>query len=142
MVQAYIIDTSALIQAFVEDEFTKQALTLIKNVFLQGITLHTPEFVLLECGNIVWKRTQFNNLALTSALTAIKKIQSVPIKYHFALNYLPRAVEIGVQNQLAIYDSIVVTLAEALKLPLITHDKRQLDVAKAINIPIKSLDDL
>lgn len=142
MVQAYVIDTSALIQAFIQDTFTAQALSLIKAVFTAGVLLHTPEFSLLECGNIVWKQTQFGGLALNNAKTAIKKIQSVPIKYHLALQYLPRAIEIGVQHKLAIYDSIVVTLAETLQLPMITHDKRQSVVAQAIGITVKSLDSL
>lgn len=140
MVQAYVIDTSALIQAFIQDTFTIEALALIKDVFTTGLLLHTPEFVLLECGNIVWKQTQFSGLSLNTAQIAIKKIQSVPIKYHLAMNYMPRAVEIGVLHQLAIYDSIVVTLAENMKLPLITHDKRQSVVAQAIGVVVKSLD--
>lgn len=142
MVQAYVIDTSALIQAFIQDTFTTQALSLIKQVFTAGVLLHTPEFVLLECGNIVWKQTQFGGLSLSGAQTAIKKIQSVPIKYHIAIQFLPRAIEIGVQNRLAIYDSIVVTLAENLRLPLITHDQRQATIAQAIGITVKPLNKL
>ena len=111
MVQAYVIDTSALIQAFIQDEYTLNALELVKSIFKQGVILHVPEFVLLECGNIIWKRTQFNDVSLETAIATIKKVQSIPIKHYLALNYLPRAVEIGVQHHLAVYDSIVVTLA-------------------------------
>jgi predicted nucleic acid-binding protein len=141
MVQAYVIDTSALIQAFIEDTYTVNALELVKNIFKQSVVLHVSEFVLLECGNIVWKRTQFNDVSLETALIAVKKIQSIPIKYHLALNYLTRAVEIGIQHKLAVYDSIVISVAEALKLPLITHDKRQEAVAITLGITIKSLQD-
>ncbi|MFB2881319.1 type II toxin-antitoxin system VapC family toxin [Floridanema aerugineum] len=63
-------------------------------------------------------------------------LQIVPIK-----ELLPRAFEIGLAHQLAIYDSLYIALALNLNCPLITVDDRQLNAAIANSVIIKPITD-
>jgi len=54
---------------------------------------------------------------------------------------MPRALEIGLKHQLAIYDSIYIALAEKLNYPLITVDQKQAKASQAEGITLKNIAD-
>jgi predicted nucleic acid-binding protein len=57
------------------------------------------------------------------------------------MELLPRALEIGLNNQLAVYDSVHIALAEKLGLPLITVDAKQATAATASGVVLKPITD-
>lgn len=54
---------------------------------------------------------------------------------------LPRALEIGLKHQLAVYDSVYIALAEQLGYSLITDDGKQAAAATAEGITLKPITD-
>ena len=53
MVQ-FVVDTSVLVQAFVEDKESPHVLTLIRELAKKETTLlYVPEFCILECTNVL-----------------------------------------------------------------------------------------
>jgi len=54
---------------------------------------------------------------------------------------MPRALEIGLKHQLAIYDSIYIALAEKLNYPLITVDQKQAKASQAEGVTLKNIAD-
>jgi predicted nucleic acid-binding protein len=55
--------------------------------------------------------------------------------------FIPRALQIGLATQLAIYDSLYLALAESLNCALITVDQKQSEAAISTQIPIKAIAD-
>ena len=142
MVQEYIVDASVLIQGFIRDTDTAHAQTLLKSLFDPEPTiLHVPEFCLLECTNILWKQVQFHNIPLVDMQKAVSRPLSTPLTVQPVIGLLPRALAIGVQENLAIYDSLYLALGESLKHPLITVDVRQAAAANKVGIAVKALTD-
>ncbi len=54
---------------------------------------------------------------------------------------LVRALQIGLEHKLAIYDSVYIALAEKHNLPLITADARQAAAAQQVGVTLKPVTD-
>jgi predicted nucleic acid-binding protein len=142
VVQTYIVDASVLIQGFAEDNDSARVQSLIKSLFEpEPPTLIVPEFCLLECANILWKRTSFHGLPPDVMQRTLTNLTTTPLTIQPIIPLLPRALTIGVQHQLAVYDSVYIAISETLQHPLITVDERQEKAAVAVGISLKSLTD-
>lgn len=142
MVQAFVIDPSVLIQGYIQDNQTAYVQTLLKGLTdLVPTVLHTPEFCLLECANILWKQVRFHSITAGSVKQALIRLENTPLVVHSARSLLPRALTIGLDHELAIYDSIYIALAELLVLPLLTVDARQRIAAQKLGVTLKAITD-
>lgn len=136
----YIVDTSILIQHFVEDTNT----TLVDRLVNQlGITVEliVPDICLAECTNVLWKRVRFGGVLASDAELLLVDLLVLPLTILPASKFLPRALQIGLRHSLAIYDSVYIALAESMNYPLITADSRQGAVSSSIGVTIKSIQD-
>lgn len=143
MVQEYIVDASVLIQAFVVEPNTRRVRTLLKTLYEapSPAVLHIPEFCLLECTNILWKKVQFHGSKLADMQRAVIALLNAPLTVEPVTSMLPRALDIGAAHNLAIYDSLYIALSEKLTHPLITVDQRQQSTAEKVGIRLKPLSD-
>jgi predicted nucleic acid-binding protein len=84
MTATYVVDTSVVIQRFIADSYTDQTKALFSGL-QQSDELWIPEFCLIECANVFWKRVRFSNMPqaqaeqLTIDLIALP-LQIAPIK--------------------------------------------------------------
>ncbi|MCA0456637.1 MAG: type II toxin-antitoxin system VapC family toxin [Chloroflexi bacterium] len=136
----YVVDASVVIQHFIPDTFTFNADSLFDEIS-KTLEIHVPEFCLLECTNVLWKQVRFNNLTVADAKASIQDLLLLPIYVEPAPLLLQRALEIGVEHQLAVYDSTYIALAERLGYPLVTVDARQETAARAVGIALKPVTD-
>ncbi len=137
-----VLDASVLIQAYVREPDTARVQTLLQGLEApQSSRLHVPVFCLLECTNVLWKHIRFHNMPVTYAKTAIGQMTSLPLIVHPATDLLSRALTVGLEHELAIYDALYIALAEQLACPLVTADERQADTADATGVVLKPLAD-
>jgi predicted nucleic acid-binding protein len=137
-----VLDASVLIQAFVQEADTLRVQTLLQGLATDDPDeLHIPEFCLLECANVLWKQARFQGMPASHAAQALAQMQSLPLIVHSSVDLLPRALTIGLDQQLAVYDALYIALAVSLALPLVTADERQRLAATASGIPLKPLAD-
>jgi predicted nucleic acid-binding protein len=138
----WIIDPSVLIQFYIVDTFSLRVRTLMGGLSKSPPDqFYIPEFGLLECTNILWKHVRFSGLSIDHAKQSIQQLRDLPLIVHSARNILDRAFEIGIQHQLAVYDSAYIALAENLDYPLISVDAKQLKVAAEVGIKLKPVTD-
>jgi predicted nucleic acid-binding protein len=105
VVQAFVIDPSVLIQGFIQDTQTAHVQTLLRALIEpDSLILHTPEFCFLECTNILWKQARFHNVSIENVSRSLVRLQQTPVTVHPASSLLARALTIGIENELAIYD--------------------------------------
>lgn len=139
----FVIDASVLIQAYVKEEQSDNVLAFLSGLETPGkLTLHVPEFCLLECTNVIWKHVRLHGMPVQQAKRAIQHLSQLPLTIQPAVEYLEAALMLGIQNGLAIYDALYLALAADLNIPLLTADVRQGEVAQANGILIKSPADL
>lgn len=136
----YVIDASVVVQLLITDTYSAETENLFDSVE-DGNKLVVPEFGLLECTNVLWKHVRFHNLPQADAERLVKDLIQLDIVVTPATGLMPRALEIGLKHQLAIYDSIYIALAEKLNYPLITVDQRQAKASQAEGITLKDITD-
>jgi predicted nucleic acid-binding protein len=126
----YIVDATIIIQHLITESMTAHADALFDEVG-NTVTLHAPVFCLLEATNVIWKHVRFQRMPISEAEILVADLVALPITISPVEDLLPRALQIGLAHQLAVYDSVYIALAEKLKLPLITVDARQSNAASA-----------
>ncbi len=141
MTVAYVVDTSVLIQGYINDPNTKRMHELLRLATNSNVSLIVPEFALVECANVLWKRVRFHGADQENTLQRIKDVIISPLQVYSSLGLLPRALDIGLAQTLAVYDCVHIALAENLQCPLITIDERQANAATAVGVTLKSITD-
>ncbi len=136
----YVVDASVVIQRLIRDTYTPHVRALFNG--LDNLTqIHVPEFCLLECANVLWKEVRFRGMPHTTAKLLIADLKVLPLNVVDVAVVLERSLEIGVQHQLAVYDSAYIALAERLSYPFVTVDARQEQAARAVGVTLKSITD-
>lgn len=140
MVERYVVDTSAVMQRFIVEVNTPQVRRLFAEM-AQEVTLVVPEFCLLECTNVLWKQVRFQGMPQQTAEYLLKDLLALSLQVMSVGQLMPRALQIGLTNQLAIYDSLFIVLAERLDCALITVDQKQAAAAHSVQITLKPITD-
>ncbi len=136
----YVLDANVLIQGYILEENTKRVQTLLQALAkADADEFNVPEFCLVECTNVLWKQVRLQGMPVETARRSINEMRFLPLVVHKATDLLPRAFDIGLLPNLAIYDAIYIALAEQLRCPLITADTKQSTVAASIGITIKPI---
>jgi predicted nucleic acid-binding protein len=136
----YVVDASVVIQYAIAQTYTSEARGLVARMY-QGDQLFIPEFCLLECVNVLWKEVRFRGLPQTQAEQIIAELLSLAFRIMPTVHHLPRALQIGLSCQLAVYGSLYIALALNLDCPLVTVDDRQGNGAIACGVILKPITD-
>ncbi len=140
MATRYVVDASAIGHYLDPDIYTTEVTNLLAGL-AQGTELYVPEFCLLECTNVLWKHVRFDGLPESDAQETISDLLQLPFQIVPIRSLLPRALQIGLNHQLAVYDSLYIALALDLNCPLITVDSRQAIAATASGVILKPITD-
>src|SRR6266849_1318824 len=127
----FAVDATVVISRFVRESYTAQAVALFTRL-QAGDRLYVPEFCRLECINVLWKHVRFHGVTRSQATQAIQDLLAVPLTITPAEPVYTRALTIGLDHELAVYDSIYIALAEKHHCPLITLDGPQQRAAVAV----------
>jgi predicted nucleic acid-binding protein len=138
--QSYVADVSVIVQHVVTDTYTANVDALFDQLG-ETLVLVVPEFALLECGNVLWKRVRFHRLPSDEAATLLSDLIALPFTIIPSATVLSRALQIGLAHSLAVYDSVYIALAEQLHFPLLTTDTRQQIAAEQTGVVIKPITD-
>ena len=136
----YVLDASIVAQYLITDTYTPQSRVLVAQLKM-GVELCTPELCLAECANVLWKQVRFHGMPRPQAEQLIIDLGALTLTAMQTVILLPRALEIGLDHNLAVYNSIYIALAENLNAPLITVDQRQAQVARAVGVTLKPITD-
>ncbi len=138
----FVIDPSVLIQAYVREPDTDNVLAMLDGLKQPAsVTLHAPEFCVVECTNILWRHVRFQGMPIDRAQKAVKALTDLPLTVHLASAYLSDALSLGLSHELAVYDSIYIALAKTLSFPLITADGKQEQAALTAGVTVKPVTD-
>ena len=136
----YVVDASVVIQYAIAQTYTPEARGLVARMY-QGDQLCIPAFCLLECVNVLWKEVRFRGLPQAQAEQIVDELLSLAFRIMPTVHHLPRALQIGLSCQLAVYDSLYIALALNLDCPLVTVDDRQGNGAIACGVTLKPITD-
>lgn len=136
----YVVDASIVIQHLITDRYTPNVDALFEQLN-QDVRLHAPEFCVVECTNILWKNVRRSTLPQDRALDLATDVANLQITFANINESLQSALEIGLRQGLAVYDSVYIALARALNCPLITDDEKQAKAASSEGVRVKPITD-
>ena len=131
-----VLDTSATIPWFLDDETDDQALPRLKRVSDEGAIV--PRLWHLELGNVLLRALRRGRLSRERLGTALEVLALMPVEVdadteRYALS---ATLELAEQFRLTLYDAAYLELAHRRRHPLATNDRQLIDAAIALGVPL------
>jgi predicted nucleic acid-binding protein len=118
-VNTFVIDASIAVKWVVDEDGTREALTL-----RQKAKVIAPELLVAECANILWNKVQRNELLKEEALLAARLLQGVEIELRPMRSLFETATRISIEINHPAYDCVYLALAGVSKCQFVTADQR------------------
>ena len=118
-----VVDASVAIKWFVPEPLSNEAERLLGG----GDALFAPDFLLIECGNIVWKKVRLGELARGDGNAALAALLSGPVSLVDTTPLLERALHLAHEIDHPLYDCLYLATAEAVAATVATADRRFFD---------------
>jgi predicted nucleic acid-binding protein len=115
-----VVDASVAIKWFLPEIHSDAALRVLAG----GHTLHAPDLIFAEFGNVLWKRVWRNEMSKAEAGATIGALLSVPLHVQSSQSFIPLAVEIAFAANRTVYDSLYLAAAIVHRFPLVTADAK------------------
>ena len=120
----YVIDTSVLVKTVIPEDYSLAAINIVSLHQASGIRLIAPDYVLLECANVLWKHSLRNNLPTANMVSALRVLHGHGISLIPHSELLEDALNFAIRVGIAIYDALFCVLAQRERAELITADLR------------------
>jgi predicted nucleic acid-binding protein len=123
-----LIDTSTIVKVFAKESGWEAAEE-------QMLSTRTIPLALVELGNALLNKIKDKEMAETTALILLNQY----VKYAVLTDqskYLEEALKIGLENKLAIYDSLFIAVALGEGYGLLTSDGPQAGVAAKLGVKV------
>ena len=75
----HIADTNVLVKYVVPEEFSSVARRIIGQYDDAQLRLIAPDYIFIECANVLWKYVRRNNLSVANAVSALRELQRLNI---------------------------------------------------------------
>jgi predicted nucleic acid-binding protein len=91
-------------------------------LLVQQHTLHAPDLIFSEFGNVLWKRVRKNEITKNEANATLEGLLTLYLQVQPSQSLIPLALEIACAANRTVYDSLYLAAAIALQSPLVTAD--------------------
>jgi predicted nucleic acid-binding protein len=118
-----VVDASVAIKWFVPESLSNEAERLLGG----GEALFAPDFLLIEFGNIIWKKVRLGELARDDGDVALAALRNGPVGLVGTTPFVERALHLAHEIEHPLYDCLYLATAEAIAARLATADRRFYD---------------
>lgn len=91
---------------------------------LGGFDLRAPDFLMVECGNAIWRHVQLGETGSHEATQQLAQIRGVPMELVATIDLVDRAFSLSLDLGHPIYDCLYLALALATDARMVTADRR------------------
>ncbi len=131
----YVIDASVAVKWYIPEPLSDPASRYLKELKERKAVLTSPDLIIAEIGNVVWKKLKNEELSLEeSRMIADALSASFPAELCPASELIPAALEIAAAIGLTVYDSLYLALAVSSEAVLVTADKELAQSASGASI--------
>ncbi len=137
----HIADTNVLVKYAVPEEFSSVARRIIGQYDDVQLRLIAPDYIFIECANVLWKYVRRNNLSVANAVSALRELQrlNIPLIPHGEL--LEDALLFAANTGITVYDALFCVLARRENAELITADIALVNRLVGTSIRVRPLAD-
>ena len=122
----FVVDASVAIKWFFPEIHGDAALGLLEGQH----TLHAPDVIFSEFGNVLWKRFRKNQISTKEASATIEALLSVPLQVQSTQSLIPLALEIACGTHRTVYDSLYLAAATVQQSLFVTADSKLYNALK------------
>ncbi len=122
-----VVDASVVIKWHVSEIHSDAALLLLRD---DGPTLHVPDLLFAEVGNILWKKFRRSELMAEQARGICRVVAVAPLIVHPARPLVEAALEIAIGSGRTVYDSLYIALAVHMDCQFVTADEKLYNALK------------
>ena len=116
----FVIDASVAVKWFLPEIYSDAALRLLG----QQHTLHAPDLIFSEFGNVLWKRFRKNEISKNEANATLEGLLTLHLQTQPSQLLIPLALEIACGENRSGYDTLYLAAAIALESRLVTADAK------------------
>jgi predicted nucleic acid-binding protein len=120
MMAACVIDASVAIKWVITEDGTEAA----NHLRWAGTAFNAPELLVPETGDILWKKVLRNELTQAEAELACGILRLAKIEIHEMGHHALVALQMALALEHPVYDATYLALAQALRIPMVTADRR------------------
>jgi predicted nucleic acid-binding protein len=120
-----IVDASVALKWVLDEEGSDAA----ERLQLQE-TLATPDFLIVECANVLRTKARRGQLSPADARGALAAIRAVPIQLFMASEYAVAAQVLALEIDQTVYDCLYLAVALAQRAVLVTADRAFADAVR------------
>ena len=135
----YVIDTNVLVKYVMPEEFSDVARRIIGQYDDAQLRLIAPDFVFVECANVLWKYIRRNNLSIANATSALRELRGLNIPLVPQRELLEDALLFAANTGVTVYDAMFCVLAQREDAELITADMALINRLSGTIIRVSSL---
>jgi predicted nucleic acid-binding protein len=115
-----VVDASVVVKWFVDEPLHERARQLLKG----RESLHAPDLLISEIGNIVWKKVIRGEIEEQQAQKIASALRDAPISLQPSIDLIDRALQIALSIKHPVYDCVYISCAEMLGSVFVTADER------------------
>ncbi len=115
-----VIDASVVAASLLLEEFEEDASALLASSRVQM----APAIIFAEVGNVIWKRFRRQEIHEVEARKLLNVFSRLPIEITPSEKLIESALQIAMQYDRSVYDSLYVALAVKSDAVMVTADKR------------------
>lgn len=116
----YVLDASIAIKWFIPEVYSDAARRLVAS----NHTFLVPDFFFPEVGNVLWKRVRRGEDTAENARQILADLNAVPVEVYLSQPLMPLALDIALQTDRAVYDSLYLALAITQQCQMVTADEK------------------
>lgn len=113
-----VVDASVAVKWVVEEEGSDAATALRKK------ELAAPALLLAECANALWAKARRDQLSSEEARECLDLLRAAPVTLVAMEELAPSALDLALELQQTVYDSLYLALGLKLDAPVVTADRR------------------
>ena len=130
----YVIDTSALVKYVLPAEYDDNLERIISLHQESGIQLVAPDFILVECANVLWKVARRVDTPGEDVMERLDRLRRINIRLVSQTDLLDDALRIALNIEITVYDALYCALARRENAEIITEDRRLRNALDQTNI--------
>lgn len=128
---SYVLDASVAAKWFSNEDLTDRAVK-VRDAFVAGkVELYTPEHLIYEVANAIWKNKEIELEDCATAITTLIEIDINLVKLDASL--ASKSIRAARNLRISYYDAVYVELSNQLGIPLLTADEKLISRIKDNN---------
>lgn len=125
MTPEWVVDASVAIKLFVAEDLSEEASLLFEGLWQDPpVQFYVPDLFYLECASILWKYVRRFGHSPEKARAALQDLDAMDLRPAPSSILFQDSLDLALLRDTSVYDASYVCLAQSLRIPFVTADRK------------------